>query len=66
MKEIPKKAIMIGDSHLDIEAGKNAGMKTIRATYGFHKDNLHNPEPDFFISDIKELLILLPKNKNTL
>ena len=66
MKEIPKKAIMVGDSHLDIEAGKNAGMKTIRATYGFHKDNLHNPEPDFFISDIKELLILLPKNKNTL
>ena len=60
LKEIPKKSVMIGDSHLDIEAGKNAGTKTIRATYGFHKDNLHNPEPDFFISDIKELLPLLP------
>ena len=41
-------------------------MKTIRATYGFHKDNLHNPEPDFFINDIKELLIYTSKNKNTL
>lgn len=60
MKEIPERAIMIGDSHLDVEAGKNAGTKTIRATYGFHKDNLHNPEPDFFISDIKDLLDLLP------
>ncbi|OGI65664.1 hypothetical protein A3H53_02040 [Candidatus Nomurabacteria bacterium RIFCSPLOWO2_02_FULL_40_10] len=59
MKEAPERAVMIGDSHLDIETGKNAGTKTIRATYGFHKDNLHNPEPDFFIDDISDLLKLL-------
>ncbi|MDO8430629.1 MAG: HAD-IIIA family hydrolase [Candidatus Taylorbacteria bacterium] len=59
LKEMPKNAVMIGDSNLDIEAGKNAGTKTIRATYGFHSDNLRNPEPDFFIKDIKELLDLL-------
>ena len=55
----PNKAIMIGDSHLDIEAGKNAGTKTIRAVYGFHKDNLNNPQPDFIIDNIKDLLTLL-------
>lgn len=55
----PETAVMIGDSHLDIEAGKNAGTKTIRATYGFHSENLHNPEPDFFIDDIKDLLSLM-------
>ncbi|MDO8489860.1 MAG: HAD-IA family hydrolase [bacterium] len=56
LHETPGNAVMIGDSHLDIEAGKNAGTKTIRATYGFHSDNLHEPEPDFFIGDIKDLL----------
>ncbi len=56
LKEIPERAVMIGDSHFDIEAGKNAGTKTIRATYGFHTDDLHKPEPDFFIDDIKDLL----------
>lgn len=59
LQEKPEQAVMIGDSHLDIQAGKNAGTRTIRATYGFHKDNLHNPEPDFFINDIEELLDIL-------
>lgn len=58
IKGNPESSIMIGDSHLDIEAGKNAGTKTIRAIYGFHADNLKNPEPDFYINDINELLKL--------
>lgn len=49
-------AAMIGDSHLDIEAGKNAGTKTVRATYGFHTDKLHESKPDFIINSIAELL----------
>ncbi len=60
LKETPDKAVMIGDSHLDIQAGKNAGTKTIRAVYGFHAESLHDPEPDFVIEDIKDLLKLLP------
>jgi pyrophosphatase PpaX len=59
LNETPEKAVMIGDSHLDIEAGKNAGTKTIRAAYGFHSDNLHNPEPNFIIDDIGDLLKIL-------
>ncbi len=59
LNEIPEKAVMVGDSHFDIEAGKSAGTKTIRATYGFHIDQLHDPEPDFFITDIKDLLKFL-------
>ncbi len=54
--ELPENAVMIGDSDLDIQAGKNAGTKTVRAVYGFHAENLHNPEPDFIIKDIGELL----------
>jgi pyrophosphatase PpaX len=58
--ETPDRAVMIGDSHLDIEAGRNAGVQTIRATYGFHKEKLEEPNPDFMIDDIKDLLKLLP------
>ncbi len=58
MNESTDSATMIGDSHLDIEAGKNAGIKTVRATYGFHADHLHEPEPNFFIEDIGDLLKL--------
>lgn len=32
---------------------------TGRATYGFHTDNLHDPEPEFFIKEISELLDIL-------
>src|SRR3989338_1783999 len=55
IKEKPEHAVMIGDSYQDIQAGKNAGTKTIRATYGFHQDNIHEPEPDLFLEDIKDL-----------
>ncbi len=57
---LPASAVMIGDSHLDIQAGKNAGTKTIRATYGFHTDQLHETAPDHIINDIQELLALFP------
>ena len=59
LNETPVKAAMVGDSHLDIEAGKNAGMKTVRATYGFHKEKMHDPEPDYFIDDIRDFLEIL-------
>src|SRR3989344_6081114 len=30
LNELPERAVMIGDSHLDVEAGKNAGTKMVR------------------------------------
>lgn len=58
----PARALMIGDSHIDVEAGNNAGVRTVRGTYGFNTEQLHDPEPDFFIEDIKDLLNILRKN----
>lgn len=57
--ESPESALMVGDSHVDIEMGKNAGTTTVRALYGFHTDFLHEPEPDFFVDDIGDLLKIL-------
>lgn len=52
----PDETVMVGDSHFDVEAGINAGTKTIRCTYGFHTDHIDTPKPDFMIDDIGELL----------
>lgn len=56
----PAEAAMIGDGHVDVEAGKSAGTKTVRAAYGFHTERLEEPVPDFIIHDIAELLNIFP------
>lgn len=59
LHEPAEQAVMIGDSDVDVEAGKKAGTKTIRATYGFHTERLYEMMPDFFINDISELTDIL-------
>ncbi|MBP9690447.1 HAD-IA family hydrolase [Candidatus Woesebacteria bacterium] len=52
----PADAVMVGDSDVDIEAGKNAKMMTIGVTYGFHGESIVDAEPDHVIDDIAEVL----------
>lgn len=52
----PIESVMIGDTDTDIEAGKNAGTKTVRATYGFNTERLHETKPDIIIDDISDIL----------
>jgi len=47
-------AVMVGDSNLDIAAGKAAGVKTIGVTYGY-RDRKYLKDADFIIENIKEL-----------
>jgi len=42
----PKQAAIIGDSHVDIETGRNAGLWTIGVTYGFAPHTLTDCAPD--------------------
>ncbi|MBI3399329.1 MAG: HAD family hydrolase, partial [Deltaproteobacteria bacterium] len=56
---LPKKAVFIGDSKIDIEAGKKAGVVTIGAVYGFRgRQELEEAGADVIIADIKELILL--------
>jgi len=51
------KAIMIGDSNYDIEAGKSAGMYTCGVTFGLGSiEELTKSGPDFMIGDMFELV----------
>ncbi len=55
----PGQAMLIGDSKVDIETGKNAGILTCGVTYGFRPaDEIKNAQPDFVVSQPKELLEL--------
>ncbi|MBI4746357.1 MAG: HAD-IA family hydrolase [Deltaproteobacteria bacterium] len=53
-----KNAVMVGDSDLDIAAGKAAGVKTIGVTYGYRERKCLR-DADFIIDDIKELTNLM-------
>ncbi|WP_151828784.1 HAD family hydrolase [Acinetobacter radioresistens] len=54
-----EQIIYVGDHLRDIEAGRNAGMYTILAAYGYlplsHKDNLTAWQADCIVNDISEL-----------
>jgi phosphoglycolate phosphatase len=52
-----REAVFIGDSEIDIQTGKNAGIYTIGVTYGFKtKEHVENARPDFVYHDLNELL----------
>lgn len=55
----PKKAVFIGDSKIDIAAGKEAGIATVGAAYGFRgREELEEAGADAIIQDIKDLISL--------
>jgi phosphoglycolate phosphatase len=51
----PDEAAIVGDSHVDIETGRNAGLWTIAVTYGFAPHTLHDPAPDVLVDTPLEL-----------
>lgn len=56
----PEKAVFVGDSSVDITAGRNAGVITCGAVYGFRgRDELINAGADLLIEDIRQLKDLL-------
>jgi pyrophosphatase PpaX len=62
LKLQPGQACMVGDTTADIGAGKNAGVVTIGAAYGFssHQD-LAALKPDYIVDDLLDIIpIILP------
>ncbi len=47
----PENAVMVGDSWLDVQAGIDAGTKTVRVLTGFHLDRVDEPRADYTIED---------------
>ena len=51
----PELAAIIGDSHVDIRTGRNAGMWTVGVTYGFAPHTLGDCPPDVLVDSPQEL-----------
>ena len=62
---IAKDCIYVGDHPRDIDAGRNAGMYTILAAYGYlplaHKDDLNAWQADCIVNDVAELQQIIYK-----
>lgn len=51
----PEEAAIVGDSHVDVETGRNAGMWTVGVSYGFAPHTLQAAPPDVVIDAPCEL-----------
>ncbi|MFO7527028.1 MAG: HAD-IA family hydrolase [Ignavibacteriaceae bacterium] len=56
LEVFPGETIMIGDTELDIQCGKNAGTKTCAVSYGYRTtEQLEADNPDYLINSILEI-----------
>lgn len=51
----PEEAAIVGDSHVDIETGNNAGLWTVGVTYGFAPHTLQENPPHVLVDTPQEL-----------
>ena len=49
------QAAIVGDSHVDVRTGRNAGLSTIGVTYGFAPHTLNQETPDVLVDTPLEL-----------
>ena len=51
----PEEAAIVGDSHVDVETGRNAGLWTVGVSYGFAPHTLKENPPDVLVDTPHEL-----------
>jgi len=51
----PQQAAIIGDSHTDVETGRNGGLWTVGVTYGFAPHTMEQEPPDVLVDSPHEL-----------
>jgi phosphoglycolate phosphatase len=51
----PEEAVIVGDSHVDVETGRNAGLWTVGVNYGFAPHTMRENPPDVLVDTPYEL-----------
>jgi phosphoglycolate phosphatase len=51
----PAEAVIVGDSHVDVETGRNSGLWTVGVNYGFAPHSLRETPPDVLLDTPHEL-----------
>lgn len=52
----PTETMLIGDSHVDMQTARNAGVTACGVTWGFQRERMLAEQPDFIIDDMGQLL----------
>lgn len=55
IKVLPEETMIVGDSHVDVETGRNAGLWTMGVTYGFAPHTLESAQPDVLVDTPQEM-----------
>jgi phosphoglycolate phosphatase len=56
--------LMVGDSAVDIQTARNAGIKACGVTYGFQPDTLQADAPDYLIDRMPDLLAIVRNGRH--
>jgi phosphoglycolate phosphatase len=58
----PGQAAIVGDSHVDVRTGRNAGLWTIGVTYGFAAHTFADEPPDVLVDSPHELAAVFSRS----
>lgn len=56
----PEEAAMVGDSDVDVQTARNAGMLAVGVNYGFGQHDREKQPADIYVNSLTELLTLTP------
>jgi phosphoglycolate phosphatase len=57
-----ERTLIVGDSQVDVQTGRNARIATCGVTYGLASETLNDPKPDYLVDDMRELVkIIYPR-----
>ncbi|MGB9443769.1 MAG: HAD hydrolase-like protein, partial [Candidatus Acidiferrum sp.] len=62
LRVTPAESAMVGDSDVDIQTARNAGMLAVGVTYGFGQHNARACPADLYVDSLVELQPLAAKS----
>ena len=54
----PEESAMVGDSDVDVQTARNAGMMAVGVNYGFGQHDREKQPADVYLDDLREILAL--------
>jgi phosphoglycolate phosphatase len=59
------ETLMVGDSDVDVETGRNAGIWSCGVSYGIGSKSLEKAAPDFIVDNLRDLSSLLKRKQQS-